>query len=190
MTTAIEDRRPRRHRLAALAAVVALGACASPVPNRDPVGQAFPQVQGESLAGEAMTLPDDLAGAPAILLVGYVQEAQFDLDRWLLGLLDSGTPVRLLEVPTIPGLVPGLFSDSIDAGMREGIPSEDWSLVVTVYGDGDAIVDLTGNTSPRNTRVLLLDADGVVRWFHDRGYSARVMLELDERARALADVSP
>lgn len=177
-------------RLPLLGCILLLLACSSPIPNRDPVGQAFPRVQGKSLEGEAMTLPDDLAGAPAILLVGYVQDTQFDLDRWLLGLLDSGTPVRILEVPTIPGLVPGLFSDSIDSGMREGIPSEDWSLVVTVYGDGDAIVELTGNTSPRNTRVLLVDGDGIVRWFHDRGYSARVMLELDEEARALAGAAP
>jgi hypothetical protein len=163
-----------------------LPACSSPQPNRDPVGMAFPQVRGEALTGEAVALPGALRGQPAVLLVGYVQNTQFDLDRWLLGLLDMGTPVAIREVPTIPGLVPGLFSDSIDAGMRTGIPSEDWSSVVTVYGDGDAIVALTGNTRPRNARVLLLDGDGIVRWFHDRGYSARVMLELDREARQLA----
>jgi len=162
-----------------------LAACSSPLPNLDPVGEAFPRVSGEALSGEAVTLPDDLLGQPTILLVGYVQETQFDLDRWLLGLLDRGTPASIREVPTIPGLVPGLLSDNIDSGMRKGIPSEDWSSVVTVYGDGDAIVKLTGNTLPRNTRVLLLDADGVIRWFHDRGYSAGQMLDLDRAAREL-----
>ncbi|MFT7464771.1 MAG: hypothetical protein ACI9EF_003131 [Pseudohongiellaceae bacterium] len=44
---------------------------------------------------------------------------------------------------------------------------------------------LTGNTVPRNTRVLLLDAHGVIRWFHDRGDSAGLMLELDRQAREL-----
>lgn len=162
-----------------------LAACSSPLANRDPVGQAFPSVRGEALSGDAVTLPDDFAGAPAILLVGYVQDAQFDLDRWLLGLLAMQTPVTLREVPTIRGLVPGLLADNIDAGMRKGIPSEDWASVVTVYDDAAAIVELTGNTNPRNGRILLLDENGVVRWSHDRGYSARVMLELDALAREL-----
>jgi len=46
-------------------------------------------------------------------------------------------------------------------------------------------VAFTGETRPQNGRILLLDADGVVRWFHDRGYSAGVLLQLDAAARAL-----
>jgi hypothetical protein len=72
--------------------------------------------------------------------------------------------------------------------MRSGIPSEDWASVVTVYGSpAREVVALTGNENGRNMRVLLLDHGGVVRWFHDRGYSAGKMLELDAAARALVD---
>jgi hypothetical protein len=58
--------------------------------------------------------------------------------------------------------------------------------VVTVYGEqGEAIVELTGNESPRNIRVLLLDAEGKVVWMHDRGFSAGKLLELDAAVREL-----
>ncbi|MHC4392629.1 MAG: hypothetical protein ACYS22_15125 [Planctomycetota bacterium] len=166
--------------------VASAGGCSTTHPNLDPTGDRFPTVRGESLDEKAWTLPDDLAGQPAILLVGYDQNSQFDLDRWLFGLLQANTPVRFLEVPTIPGLVPSMFSGSIDSGMRSGIPSEDWGVVVTLYREeAQRVVEATGNTNPTPGRVFLLDGDGTVVWFTDRGYSARLMLELDGEARAL-----
>jgi hypothetical protein len=171
-----------------LAGAAALLSCrAAPIENRMPVGERFPSVVGNSLDGDEVALPEALAGAPAVLILGYVQDAQFDADRWLFGLLQAETPVRVLEVPTIPGLFPTLIGGTIDDGMRSGIPSEDWSVVVTVYGSpAKGIVALTGNEGPRNVRVLLLDGDGIVRWMHDRGFSAGKLLELDRTARELA----
>ena len=170
----------------AIAAAAFLPSCSSPVPNRDPIGDLFPTVTGESLEQRPITLPDEVAGGPAILLVGYLQEAQFDADRWLYGLLNADIPARILEVPTIPGLVPSAISGTIDEGMRSGIPSEDWSSVVTLYGDDASQVRaLTGDENGRNMRVLLLDREGRVRWFHDRGFSAGKLIELEAAARAL-----
>lgn len=158
-----------------------LAACRSPVPNRDPLGEVFPAVVGESLDQQEMRLPEALAGKPAVVLVGYAQDAQFDADRWLYGLLQADLPVSILELPTLPGIFPSLFSGTIDSGMRSGIPSEDWALVVTVYNsDAERLVQFTGNASPRNIRVLLLDAAGRVLWFHDRGFSAGKLIELKQ----------
>ena len=174
--------RPRRLLLASLlmSAGLALGACSSPIPRRDPVGETFPTVAGESLEGEAIQLPSDVLepGRWTVLLVGYVQDAQFDADRWLVGLGMADAPVIVREVPTIRGLFPRMIGNTIDAGMRKGIPSEDWSSVVTVYGDASAIAEFTGTEGPRNIRVLLLDDSGVVRWFHDRGFSAGSLLRM------------
>ena len=164
-----------------------LPGCKSPVPNRVPLGERLPPVRARSLEGEEVRLPEDVAGAPAVLVVGYVQRSQFDADRWLFGFLQSQTPVQLYEVPTIDGFVPGLFAGRIDEGMRGGIPSEDWSSVATLYGeDAASMVRLTGDQEPQNVRVLLLDSEGVIRWFHDRGFSAGKLLELDRLARDLA----
>ncbi|MAW59289.1 MAG: hypothetical protein CMJ94_00485 [Planctomycetes bacterium] len=154
--------------------------CSSPIPNRNPMGESFPIVVGESLEGEEVRLPEAVAGEVAVLLVGYKQNAQFDIDRWLLGLLQAGVDARLYELPTIPGLVPTVISGWIDDGMRLGIPKEDWGAVVTFYGDAARpIAELTGTERGRNTRVLVLDQKGQVVWFADAGYSARLALELN-----------
>jgi len=176
-----------RSRSTALLASVApfIAGCGASHPNRSPVGETFPTVGGEGLDGKAWSLPGDLAGQPAILLVGYKQNAQFDLDRWMLGLLQAGTPAPFYEIPTIEGLVPGMFAESIDDGMRGGIPKENWGGVITVYKDASKITRLTGTQKGTNGRVLLLDRDGTIVWFHDRGYSPTVLLELDAKVRSL-----
>tara|TARA_R110002072_G_scaffold10569_34_gene49267 strand:+ start:687 stop:1262 length:576 start_codon:yes stop_codon:yes gene_type:complete len=160
--------------------------CNSTIPRRDPMGETFPAVQGESLEGQEVKLPDHVLGAPAVLLIGYKQNTQFDLDRWILGLMQAQTSVRILEIPTIPGLVPGMIAGTIDDGMRSGIPLEDWAAVVTLYGENATRVSKwTGTEDGLNGRIVLLNAAGEVVWFHDRGYSAAHLLALDAFVRQL-----
>jgi len=83
---------------------LALTGCRSSIPRRNPTGEVFPSVVGESLEGQEVRLPEDFAGAPVLLLVGYKQSSQFDLDRWLMGLTMAEVDVAVREVPTIPGL--------------------------------------------------------------------------------------
>ena len=172
-----------------LAAASSLG-CTSTIPNRDPVGEAFPTLEAEPLDAESrddwITLPADFAGAPLLLFVGYVQGSQFDIDRWLFGVLDANLEVALREVPAARGLGARLASGFIDSGMRRGIPKPEWGAVTTTYGKrAEAIARLTGTERPRNARVLLLDGAGVIRWFHDDGYSAATLIDLRAALDAL-----
>ena len=170
---------------ALLLAVALLPSCSSTWPRRNPTGEVFPTVAGKSLAGEPVALPAVGAGAPLLLLIGYEQEAQFDLDRWLFGLDRAGWRVRTFEVPTLPGLVPRLLAGTIDGGMRRGIPAEDWASVVTVYGDASRIAEFTGNEDGLTGRIVLLDRAGKVAWFHDRGFSVAQLKALIAAAGGL-----
>ncbi len=171
--------------LVPLVAIASLQGCGTTTPRQDSDGRALPAVTGKALDGREWRLPDDLNGEPSVLLVGYEQNAQFDADRWLYGLLQAKTPARVLEVPAIPNRIATVFAGAIDEGMRSGIPSEDWGAVVTLYGaDARAMREFTGDENGRNMRVLVLDADGVVRWHHDRGFSAGKLLELDTLVRS------
>jgi hypothetical protein len=161
--------------------LLALAGCAAH-PRRDPTGEMFPAVEGQALDGRAVRLPDAFRGAPVVLIVAYRQKAQFDVDRWVLGLLESDLGIPIAEVPAVRGLVPRLMSGWIDDGMRAGIPAEEWGAVVTVYGDAAPIARFTGDDGS-NARVLLLDGQGRVTFFHDRGYSAATLLRLKEAAR-------
>ena len=172
-----------RNRVGSIAACVGMflitGCGPVLIPDRNPIGDQFPQVSGEFLTGSKATLPDHFLGNSAMYLVGYTQETQFDLDRWTMGLLEADLSSAIIEIPTIPGLVPTAISGWIDDGMRSGIPKEDWPAVITLYGsDAQEVAALTGTENPRNTRVLLIDDAGVVRWFWDQGFSASSLIEL------------
>jgi hypothetical protein len=190
----------RRRRMRVLLPIAAVGCalgvlmsngCARTIANRDPTGEVFPRVNGQSLEKEKVELPAAVAGNPAILLIGYRQRTQFDIDRWFMGLLQSGVDAQLIEVPTVPGLAATVASGWIDDGMRSGIPREDWGAVVTVYGKAaEPIVELTGNENGRLARVLVLDEDGRVVWFDDKGYSARKALEVADLVSSMKTGSP
>jgi hypothetical protein len=161
-----------------IAMLLLLSACSTSYPNQAITGQAFPSVSGQNLEKESMTLPDDLKGEMALLLIGYKQDSQFDIDRWLIGLDMTETKVAVYEVPTIQGLFPRMFSTFIDNGMRSGIPKPLWKGVITIYKDGDQVQAFTGNEKPNNTRVVLLDAQGNVIYFYDQGFSVDALNQL------------
>jgi hypothetical protein len=149
------------------------------------IGERFPSVLGNALTGDVWNLPDDLNNEKAIIILGFKRKSQFDIDRWLLGIAQLETPVRVLEVPTVGGVFPSLFGDQIDEGMRGGIPPVGWAGVVTVYDDADKLLKWVGTELPLNARVLLVGKDGVVVWMADRGFSPGLAMELDATARAL-----
>jgi hypothetical protein len=169
--------------IAASAAV--LQACGTTHANRQPVGDNLPSVSGSDLEGNQHTFPNDIENEPAILLVGYKQNAQFDIDRWMLGLDQLGVEVPVYELPTVVGMLPGMFASRIDNGMRSGIPRELWAAVVTLYDDdAERLAKFLGNERPNNARVLLVRPDGAIAFFHDRGYGIPYLRELAVRVQA------
>lgn len=172
-----------------LVVVASATGCTATYERRDPTGEPFPTVQGIALDETAWRLPDDLDDEPALLLLGYEMEAQFDLDRWLLGIFDAGVDLPVYEVPTIVGMIPGWISGTINEGMRGGIPPDDWAQVITVYRDAPLLAAFTGNAGPANGRILLLDGASKVRFFHDEGYSVGALDSLRKSIEGLAPSS-
>lgn len=152
--------------------------CSSQYPNKNVTGQQFPSVVGQSLEKEKVSIPNDFQEEFTLLLVGYKQDSQFDIDRWLIGLDMTKTKVAVYEIPTIQGMFPRMFSTMIDNGMRKGIPKAMWRSVITVYKQGDLIQSFTGNEKPNNARVLLLNSTGKILYFYDEGFSVDALNSL------------
>ncbi|WP_111980146.1 hypothetical protein [Algibacillus agarilyticus] len=152
--------------------------CSSTYVNQDVTGKLFPAVNGESLEKKAVSIPDDFNHDFTLLLIGYKQNAQFDIDRWLIGLDMTKTDVAAYEIPTIQGLFPRMFKPFIDNGMRAGIPKQLWKGVITVYKDGDRVQQFTGNQSPNNARVVLLNNKKQIIYFYDDGFSVEALNNL------------
>ena len=158
-----------------------LGCSTYDYPSQVEIGKPMLSFEGESLAGKKFVFPRDVNGQQTILLFGYVHKSQFDIDRWLIGLDMSDVNVAIYEVPAIKGFFPRLFSKNFDDSMREGIPKELWRDVVTVYQDGNAVQMYTGNQKPKNARLILLDKNGQVKHFYDRGFSVPALNALREK---------
>jgi len=155
--------------------------CSTTYINRNPVGEIFPTVNGESLEKIDIEMPQYFNGSKVILLLGYKQDSQFDIDRWLIGLDQTETKAKIYELPTIQGLFPRMFSTFIDNGMRKGIPKELWGGVITIYSDGSVIQEFTGNENGNNARVLVIDENGKVIYFYDRGFAVSALNQLRQK---------
>ena len=158
--------------------MVLASGCSTQYANKDITGKIFPSVSGQSLEKENVKLPEDFKEKFTLLLIGYKQNSQFDIDRWLIGLDMTETQVAVYEVPTIQGLFPRMFSTMIDNGMRAGIPKPLWKGVITIYEYGDNVQAFTGNEDPNNARVVLLNNNGKVIYFYDDGFSVTALNQL------------
>ena len=163
--------------LIALCTVFLFG-CSTKYKNRQPVGEIFPSINGTSLSSIEVQIPQDFSGQKTIFLLGFDQDAQFDIDRWLIGLDQTKVTTDVYEVPTINSFWAEMMQSTIDDGMRSGIPQELWKAVITVYEDGEIIQKFTGNENPRNARAMVLDENGVIVFFHDRGFSVGALHQL------------
>lgn len=167
--------------IALIFGLLALVGCSTQYPNKDITGQTFPTVVGQSLEEKSITIPGDFNDDLTLLLIGYVQNSQFDIDRWLIALDVTDTRVKVYEVPTIQGLFPQMFSTVIDNGMRAGIPKPLWQGVVTVYDDGEKVQAFTGNENSSNARVVLLNKAGEILYFYDQGFAVDALNKLKAR---------
>jgi hypothetical protein len=120
-----------------------------------------------------------------LVLVGYTQKAQFDIDRWILGALQADVKAQIVEVPTIAGMMPQMVQGFIDNGMRSGIPKSDWASVVTLYEDAPKVIEALGNERPQSAYAVLLNKEGRIVWSSNIGYSASQVLELKKVADSL-----
>lgn len=175
-------------KLSVLLVFILIAGCSQTYQNQVPIGKIFPSVQGEALDKQIHQLPDYFAKRPVILLMGYKQNSQFDIDRWLIGLDMTESTAEIYELPTIQGWAPRMAKNFINEGMRKGIPEELWSIVITVYKDGETLQQFTGNQSPNNARVVVLDQAGKVRHFYDRGFSVTALKQVNKVYKSLLPV--
>jgi len=159
---------------------VLLTACSATYQNQNINGQIIPAMLGETLEKEIIQIPVEFSSPLTLLLVGYKQNAQFDIDRWLIALDMTETYIDTYELPAIQGMLPRMFKTQINDGMRRGIPKELWKGVITLYQDGDAMQAFTGNENGNNTRVILINNRGKILHFYDRGFSVAALNELRE----------
>ena len=135
----------------------------------------FPTITAENLNKEKVTLPDDLAGKPALVLIAYQRQQQSNVDTWLgqIEAIEAAIPgVRIIETPTISSMKWGWFSGFIDGGMRSGIPDpQARARTITLYTNVGKFNEALGIESTKTIHAVLLDEQGRVIEMVDGDYS-------------------
>jgi hypothetical protein len=151
----------------------------------DIVGRRFPSVAGRALSGEVVRFPEDLAGAPALLLCAYRRGTQEDVDRWAAYVGRRLPALVVYELPIISSRLWRPMQGWIDGGMRGGVPQGLWAHVVTLYDDGTRARTFVGDGGGLRTQVVLLDAAGVVTFTDSGGFSEEAAERLATAAALL-----
>ena len=63
-------------------------------------------MQGESLDKQQVEIPTGFEADYSLLLIGYKQDSQFDIDRWLIGLDMTNVTIPTYELPQLRGWLP------------------------------------------------------------------------------------
>ena len=50
--------------------------------------------------------------------------------------------------------------------------------VITIYSVGSEVQEFTGNENPNNARVIILNEEGKIEYFYDRGFSVSALNKL------------
>ena len=151
------------------------------------VGRRFPSVAGRALSGDEVRFPEDVAGAPALLLCAYRRGTQSDADRWAAFAERELPDLAVYELPIIPSRLWRPFQGWIDGGMRGGVPASLWSHTVTLYEEGGVAREFIGDSGGLRTQVVLLDGEGVVALHDARGFSEDGGQALVAAVRALSE---
>lgn len=127
----------------------------------------FPSLAGRDLEWRDRRVPEDLDGAPRVLIVAFKQWHQQTVNAWVEALEREGRGrapgMRIYEVPTISARY-DRWRDGIDGNMVRAIPDRDVrERTVTVYAPLAPILRALGLWNRRRVAVFVLAEDGSIR---------------------------
>ena len=162
-----------------------------PVGERMRVGDRFPPLEGQFLAGRDAALPQASSGKVALVAMGFTYASRVPVEAWggwFRSTVGTRAEVTFFEVPMIGGLAT-LGRWFIDSGMRRGTPAELHDHVITVYGGtSDWKQRLSHSPGHEDDAYLtVLDREGVVRWLYHGPFDRSRADQLRELLTALVD---
>jgi hypothetical protein len=127
----------------------------------------FPNVSGNDLLKNRITLPEDLTSRLNVLIVAFQQWHQGLVNSWvpvLNNLVEQNADFDYFELPTIRKMN-WLSRSIIDNGMRAGIPSRDTRRrTITLYIDKEPFKRELQIPDESEIHLFLVTNDGEILW--------------------------
>ncbi len=148
-------------------------------------GVELPRLEAKTLTAEAVDLPRDALGRPAILVISFSKAAAKVSRGWLDGCRSaaagrSPAGVSCYDVRILAD-VPKILRGMVERGMRNGYPVDLQRQTVLVYSESDAWRERAEGIDDKMTYVIGCDRDGRVRATAAGGFvETERMLEIIE----------
>ena len=127
----------------------------------------FPHLAARDLEGRSLELPDAFSGASNLVIVAFRREQQAMVDSWIAWWETTAAERSSLQCYEIPVIATrwALARPVINGGMAQAVRAQEARRrTLTVYTDVRRVTDALGIDATDTVTVLLVDADGRLRW--------------------------
>ena len=149
--------------------------------------QDLPKIEGESLAGHHVALPDAVSGRVAVLVLGFSKASKTPTSAWGQRIETdfAGTAGFVLyQLPVLED-VPGFIRGMVISNIKKGVPEERRGYFVPVlHGESD-LKKFVNYRESDDAYLILLDRSGKIAFQIDGALTEPSYAELHQRISAL-----
>jgi len=151
-------------------------------------GQTLPRMEGETLSGKHIVLPEAARGKIALLAIGFSKKGGDKAGEWEkrfkqdFGKDSNYAVYPVAELEDAPRLVRGM----IKSGMRRGTSPEEQDRFVLLFQGSADWKKFVNFAASDEAYLLLLDTNGEVKWRGHGVVSETGYAPLNEAAKKLA----
>ena len=124
------------------------------------------RIEGESLAGNKVVLPDAAKGKVAVLIFGFTKASKTPTSTWAKRLnADFATQpgIVLYQLPVLED-VPRLFRGMVISGIKKGVPENLREQFVPIVAGEAELKKLVSYKEPNDAYLIVLDRSGRVAY--------------------------
>ena len=130
------------------------------------VAQGIPKIEGDSLAGHHVVLPEAASGKVAVLILGFSKASKTPTSEWGHRIetdFASNSAVVLYQLPVLES-VPGLVRGMVISSMKKGVPENRRDYFVPVLHGEAELKKLVSYQGPDDAYLILLDRNGAITY--------------------------
>lgn len=127
----------------------------------------LPTLEGTTLSGREVHLPQDLPAGPVVLVLGFAHGARHDVGGWKVALAAKGIPY--LSLPTSAQDLSREDMAEVARAMRTRTPREAWEGILQIHQGGETLLRAFDWRPDVFAKVLRLGPGGAILARHDAG---------------------
>lgn len=153
------------------------------------IGNEFPMLIGQKIDGQAVDLPESVAGKYTLMGMAWSKKAEPAFESWInpvynkfiakTGMMDDMYDVNIYFIPMFTGVKKGAMDD-VMAKMKAKSSEEIFPYVLFYKGDLEPYEKSLKLDNKEFPYIFLVDPQGKIVWKEKGRYSEDKMLEIEE----------